>query len=133
VRIAHLEGSRLLDPVENFTVFSEHKAGLVRIIGQNLEFLGVNNAIGSMLAARKLNAVQRLAPGGEQGSIKPRPCPALTGLETLLSNTFPGPALRSSPGYRIPGLQPFQAELLGARRLCGPGSIPGPADFGMTP
>ncbi len=46
--------SRLLDLVENFTLFSEHKAGLVKIMGQNHQFLGVNNAIASMLAARKL-------------------------------------------------------------------------------
>lgn len=43
---------RLLDLVENFTLFSEHKVGLVKIIGQNHQFLGVNNAIASMLAAR---------------------------------------------------------------------------------
>src|ERR1700746_2975145 len=46
--------TRLLDLVENFTLFSEHKAGLVKIVGQNHQFLGVNNAIASMLAARKL-------------------------------------------------------------------------------
>lgn len=46
--------SRLLDLVENFTLFSEHKAGLVKIIGQNHQFIGVNNAIISMLEARKL-------------------------------------------------------------------------------
>src|SRR6266487_6279411 len=46
--------ARLLDIVENFTLFSEHKAGLVKIIGQNHQFLGVNNAIASMLAARQL-------------------------------------------------------------------------------
>jgi type I site-specific restriction-modification system R (restriction) subunit len=40
--------------VENFTLFSEHKAGLVKIIGQNHQYLGVNNAIASMLEARKL-------------------------------------------------------------------------------
>ncbi|MFN6138413.1 MAG: type I restriction endonuclease subunit R [Planctomycetota bacterium] len=45
--------SRLLDLVENFTLFSEHKAGLVKILGQNHQFLGVNNAIASMLEARK--------------------------------------------------------------------------------
>jgi type I restriction enzyme R subunit len=44
---------RLLDLVENFTLFSEHKSGLVKIIGQNHQFLGVNNTIASMLAARK--------------------------------------------------------------------------------
>ena len=46
--------ARLLDLVENFTLFSEHKAGLVKIIGQNHQVLGVNNTIASMLAARKL-------------------------------------------------------------------------------
>lgn len=46
--------SRLMDLLENFTLFSEHKAGLVKIIGQNHQFLGVNNAIASMLKARKL-------------------------------------------------------------------------------
>jgi type I restriction enzyme R subunit len=44
---------RLLDLAENFTLFSEHKAGLVKIVGQNHQFLGVNNAIASMLAARE--------------------------------------------------------------------------------
>lgn len=46
--------NRLLDLVENFTLFSAHKAGLIKIVGQNHQFLGVNNAISSMLAARKL-------------------------------------------------------------------------------
>jgi type I restriction enzyme R subunit len=46
--------TRLLDLVENFTLFSEHKAGLVKIIAQNHQFLGVNNAIASMLEARQL-------------------------------------------------------------------------------
>jgi type I restriction enzyme R subunit len=36
--------ARLLDLVENFTLFSEHKAGLVKVLGQNHQFLGVNNA-----------------------------------------------------------------------------------------
>ena len=43
---------RLLDLVENFTLFSERKAGMVKIIGQNHQYLGVNNSIASMLAAR---------------------------------------------------------------------------------
>ncbi|TKB83697.1 MAG: type I restriction endonuclease subunit R [Nitrospira sp.] len=47
------EPSRLLDLLENFTLFSEHKAGLVKVIGQNHQFLGVNNAIAATLAARK--------------------------------------------------------------------------------
>ncbi|MBK6961447.1 MAG: type I restriction endonuclease subunit R [Gammaproteobacteria bacterium] len=46
--------SRLLDLVENFTLFSDHKAGLVKILAQNHQFLGVNNAIASMLEARQL-------------------------------------------------------------------------------
>jgi type I restriction enzyme R subunit len=46
--------TRLLDLVENFTLFSEHKAGLVKILGQNHQFLGVNNAVRKMLEARKL-------------------------------------------------------------------------------
>jgi type I restriction enzyme R subunit len=45
--------TRLLDLVENFTLFSEHKAGLVKILGQNHQFLGVNKAIASMLEARE--------------------------------------------------------------------------------
>lgn len=45
---------RLLDLAENFTLFSEHKAGLVKILGQNHQFIGVNNAIASMLEAREL-------------------------------------------------------------------------------
>lgn len=44
--------SRLLDLTENFTLFSEHKTGLVKVIAQNHQYLGVNNAIDSMLAAR---------------------------------------------------------------------------------
>ncbi|MEP6621665.1 MAG: type I restriction endonuclease subunit R [bacterium] len=44
--------TRLLDLVENFTLFSQHKAGLVKILGQNHQYLGVNNAIASMLEAR---------------------------------------------------------------------------------
>jgi type I restriction enzyme, R subunit len=46
------EHHRLLDLVENFTLFSEHKAGLVKVLGQNHQFLGVNNAVREMLAAR---------------------------------------------------------------------------------
>ena len=46
--------NRLLDLVENFTLFSEHKAGLVKIIGQNHQFLVVNYAIASMQKARKM-------------------------------------------------------------------------------
>jgi type I restriction enzyme R subunit len=44
---------RLLDLVENFTLFSEHKAGVAKILGQNHQFIGVNNAIASMQQARQ--------------------------------------------------------------------------------
>src|SRR6266568_1198655 len=47
------EPSRLLDLVENFTLFSDQKAGTVKVLGQNHQFLGVNNAIGATLQARK--------------------------------------------------------------------------------
>ncbi len=45
------ERSRLLDLAENFTLFSEEQAGLVKIIGQNHQFIGVNKAIASMQQA----------------------------------------------------------------------------------
>jgi len=47
------EPSRLLDMAENYTLFSEHKSGLTKIIGQNHQFIGVNNAICAMLKARE--------------------------------------------------------------------------------
>ena len=46
------EPARLLDTAENFTLYSEHKAGLAKILGQNHQVLGVNNAIRSMQLAR---------------------------------------------------------------------------------
>lgn len=45
--------ARLLDIVENFTLFSEAKEGIAKIVGQNHQVLGVNNAITSMLEARE--------------------------------------------------------------------------------
>jgi type I restriction enzyme R subunit len=44
---------RLLDLIENFTLFSEHKAGLVKVIAQNHQYLGVNTAISSMQEAKR--------------------------------------------------------------------------------
>lgn len=44
---------RLLDLARNFTLFSEHKSGLAKILGQNHQFLGVNNAIRATLTARE--------------------------------------------------------------------------------
>jgi len=46
------EPSRLLDLVENFTLYSEAGTGLAKIVGQNHQFLGVNAAIEASLAAR---------------------------------------------------------------------------------
>lgn len=47
------EPSRLLDLVENYTLFSEQKSGLAKIVGQNHQYIGVNNAISAMLKARE--------------------------------------------------------------------------------
>jgi len=44
---------RLLDYVENFTLFSDSKSGLVKIIAQNHQVIGVNNAIAATLEARR--------------------------------------------------------------------------------
>jgi type I restriction enzyme R subunit len=44
--------ARLLDLVRNFSLFSEHKTGLTKVLGQNHQFLGVNNAIAATLGAR---------------------------------------------------------------------------------
>jgi type I restriction enzyme R subunit len=44
--------ARLLDLAQNFSLFSVHKTGLTKILAQNHQFLGVNNAIAATLAAR---------------------------------------------------------------------------------
>ena len=44
--------ARLLDMAENFTLFSEAKDGLAKVIAQNHQVIGVNNAIGAMRKAR---------------------------------------------------------------------------------
>ena len=46
------EPTRLMDFVENFTLFSEYKNGLVKALAQNHQYLGVNNAIHATLVAR---------------------------------------------------------------------------------
>src|SRR6266705_1908602 len=45
--------ARLLDIAENFTLFSEHKSGLVKALAQNHQYLGVNNTIAATLKARE--------------------------------------------------------------------------------
>ncbi len=42
------EKSRLLDMIESFTLFSEQKSGVAKIVGQNHQYLGVNNAIAAV-------------------------------------------------------------------------------------
>jgi type I restriction enzyme R subunit len=49
----HLRQGAVARPGGELHLFSEHKAGLTKILGQNHQFLGVNNAIASMLAARE--------------------------------------------------------------------------------
>jgi type I restriction enzyme R subunit len=44
---------RCLDYVENFILFSDSKGGLIKIIAQNHQFIGVNNAIAATLEARR--------------------------------------------------------------------------------
>ncbi len=43
------EKHRLLDIVENFTLFSEEKAGLVKLVSKNHQYLGVNNAFDALV------------------------------------------------------------------------------------
>lgn len=79
---------RLLDLVENFTLFSEHKAGLVKILGQNHQVLGVNAAIRSLVAVRgdltnPATLTPTPLPGGEGLTLRhphPNPLPGGEGL-----------------------------------------------------
>ena len=48
ILLAACRPSRLLDLIENFTVFSEGVGGLSKIVAKNHQFLGVNNAIGAV-------------------------------------------------------------------------------------
>jgi type I restriction enzyme R subunit len=61
---------RLLDLARNFSLFSEHKSGLTKILGQNHQFLGVNNAIQATLAAREAGHGQAGVFWQTQGSGK---------------------------------------------------------------
>jgi type I restriction enzyme, R subunit len=42
------EPTRLLDLVENFSIYSERKGGLQKLVAKNHQFLGVNNAIAAV-------------------------------------------------------------------------------------
>ncbi|MCK5723432.1 MAG: HsdR family type I site-specific deoxyribonuclease, partial [Gammaproteobacteria bacterium] len=45
--------TRLLDLVENFTIFSEASGGLAKLVAKNHQYLGVNNAIKSLLEIKE--------------------------------------------------------------------------------
>ena len=62
---------RLLDLVENFTLFSRHKSGLVKILGQNHQVLGVNASIRSLLSIRR--------EGSKPNTLTPTPLPEVEG------------------------------------------------------
>ena len=47
------EKGRLLDIVENFTLFSEETAGLVKLIAKNHQYLGVNNVLEALRDRRE--------------------------------------------------------------------------------
>jgi type I restriction enzyme R subunit len=53
------EPERLLDYVENFTVFEEGKGGLIKKVAKNHQFLGVNKAIARLVDLREGNETQR--------------------------------------------------------------------------
>ncbi|MET0100097.1 MAG: type I restriction endonuclease subunit R [Sedimenticola sp.] len=54
--------NRLLDMVENFTVFEEAKGGLIKKVAKNHQYLGVNRAIQEVLTAKE-------RPEGEPGRL----------------------------------------------------------------
>lgn len=45
--------NNLLDIIENFTLFSEEGSGLVKLVGKNHQYLGVNNAFDALKTIRK--------------------------------------------------------------------------------
>lgn len=54
-----MEPNRLLDYIENFTVFEEGKGGLIKKTARNHQFLGVNKAIARLVELRESNKVER--------------------------------------------------------------------------
>lgn len=81
---------RLLDLVENFALFSEHKAGLAKIIGQNHQVLGVNAAIASL---------HRIRPAlANPATLTPAPLPAGEGQS--LRDPHPNPLPEREGQYR---------------------------------
>ncbi len=58
------EPKRLLDLLENFTLFMQTKGGLAKILAKNHQFLGVNNAIENL---KNIQAVGSANPKGRLG------------------------------------------------------------------
>ena len=54
-----LEPVRLLDYVENFTVFEEGKGGLIKKTAKNHQFLGVNKSIARLVELRETEKLER--------------------------------------------------------------------------
>jgi type I restriction enzyme R subunit len=54
-----LEPARLLDYIENFTVFEEGKGGLVKKTAKNHQFLGVNKSIARLVELRETEKLER--------------------------------------------------------------------------
>ncbi|MCC6505693.1 MAG: type I restriction endonuclease subunit R [Aquimonas sp.] len=54
-----LEPARLLDYIENFTVFEESKGGLVKKTAKNHQFLGVNKSIARLVELRETEKLER--------------------------------------------------------------------------
>jgi hypothetical protein len=59
-----LEPARLLDYIENFTVFEEGKGGLIKKTAKNHQFLGVNKSIARLVELRETEKDGAQAPGG---------------------------------------------------------------------
>jgi len=62
-----LEPGRLLDYVENFTVFEEGKGGLIKKTARNHQFLGVNRAIARLVELRETAPSRSPGAGSSQG------------------------------------------------------------------
>lgn len=58
---------RLLDIVENFTLFMEVKGGLAKLVAKNHQYLGVNNAVQALVRTKDLTA--RGTGQGEEGKL----------------------------------------------------------------
>ena len=64
------EPDRLLDLVENFTLFEEARAALVKIVGKNHQYLGVNNAFDALCRASRTTTARLGVFWHTQGSGK---------------------------------------------------------------